>query len=250
MNIPYLNIEIEQIYSQVLSEKGRSIAVCSANAGEGVTSLALALAQRNLMAGRSTLLVDLNLYQPAIKSLLDIAVTPPSNSIDSVKNTSGVIDTDTLLPAQLITTASNNIALTGVTAPNQREYIMKLRQQGTLEHCIKDWLQQYDNVIIDTSPLNRHNARNIPAERVAAACNGSILVVLAGLTTEAMITTAISKLNTANATLLGCVFNDRDNPSLKNELIREAHRLEPQLGWFSKRLKRFLNNNSLLAMEV
>ena len=250
MSIPYHNMEIEQIYSQILSETGCSIAVCSANADEGVTSIALALAQRNLLAGRSTLLVDLNLYRPAMKNLLDIAVIPSPSSIGTAIKTSIGIDSDMLLPAQLITADNNSIALTGITAPSQRQHIMKLRQPGTLEHYLSDWLQQYDNVIIDTSPLNKINARNIPPERVAAACDGAILVVLAGHTTEAMLTAAVSKLHTTNAKLLGCVFNDRDNPSLKNELIREAERLEPKLGWLSRRFKKFLDNNRLLTLEV
>ncbi|MFT5879373.1 MAG: protein-tyrosine kinase [Moritella sp.] len=258
MNIPYQNIEIEQIYSQILSEPGTSIAVCAANSGEGVTSIALALAQRNLVAGRSTLVVDLNIYRPAIKSLLDFDVLLPlganrtGNSAENEAATSAVhsINTERLMPPQLVTTDNNTIALTGVTAPSKREHIMKLRQPGVLEKYVYNWLQQYDNVIIDTSPINRINARNIPPERVAAACDGAILVVLAGHTTEAMLSTAVSKLNTANAQLLGCIFNDHDNPSLKNELIREAERLAPRFGWLSKRLKKFLCNNRLLTLEI
>jgi protein-tyrosine kinase len=72
INIPYQNMEIEQIYAQIFSEPKRSIAICSANAGEGVTSLTLALAERHLLAGHSTLVVDLNLYRPALQSLLNI----------------------------------------------------------------------------------------------------------------------------------------------------------------------------------
>ncbi|MFT6926241.1 MAG: protein-tyrosine kinase [Psychromonas sp.] len=43
MRIPYQHIEIEQIYTQIFSDRKRAIAVCSANSGEGVTSLAIAL---------------------------------------------------------------------------------------------------------------------------------------------------------------------------------------------------------------
>jgi len=46
----------------VLGEGKRSIAISSANSGEGVSSIAQALVQRNLLAGHSTLLVDLNLH--------------------------------------------------------------------------------------------------------------------------------------------------------------------------------------------
>lgn len=242
MNISSHNMEIEQIYTQVLSIPGRSIAICSANSGEGVTSLVLALAQRNLLAGHSTLVVDLNLYRPSIKSLMGTTMAPGE--------TNTIVTTELLTPPQLITSDESNIALTGIIAPNRRENIMKLRQPGALEQCISNWLQEYDSVIIDTSPINRINANNIPPERVAAACDGAILMVLAGHTSETMVTTAANKLHTANAQLLGCVFNDYDNPSLKNELLREVQRLDSRFSWLAQHIKKFLNTNRLLTLEV
>lgn len=247
VNIPYQNMEIEQIYTQLLSNPNTSIAICSAQEGEGVTSLAFALAQRNLLAGHSTLLVDLNLYRPAIKNLLAI------KSVSTIKTPEGNNDfsvTDILTAPQLVCRTTSSIVLNGVVAPTKREHIIKIRQPGVLEQCIEEWLTQYDTVIIDSSPINRVNAQNIPPERVAAACDGAILVVLAGQTAEAAINSAVSKLKNANALLLGSVLNDRDNPTLKNELLREVRRLEPQFFWLSRPLKRMLNKIRLLALEV
>lgn len=240
-NIPYQNMEIEQIYSQLMSEPGRSIAVCSANTGEGVTSITLALAQRNLLAGCSTLVVDLNLHRPALQNLLDIRTettnlpSTPSSSIFATP--------------QLVTVNKSALAVTGITAKIARENIIKLRQPGILEACIREWSKHFDNVLIDTSPLNRINAQNIPAERVAAACDGALLVVLAGQTSEAMLSSAVNKLKTAKAQLLGSVFNDRDNPSLKTELLREVQRLDSGFSWLSRPLKNFISNNQLLNTE-
>ena len=254
MNIPYQNMEIEQIYTQLLSNPHTSLAVCAAEQGEGVTSLAFALAQRNLLAGHATLLVDLNLYRPAIKSLLPIESTPllDNQNSDSTslqpRNATHIVDL--LSTPQLVSSADSSIVLTGIVAPTKRDHIMKIRQPGVLEQCINEWLTQYDTVIIDTSPLNRVNAQNIPPERVAAACDGAILVVLAGQTSEAAINNAVTKLNNANAQLLGSVLNDRDNPTLKAELLREVERLEPRLSWLSRPLKRVLNKSRLLALEV
>jgi len=250
IHIPYQNMEVEQIYSQVLSEPGRSIAICSANAGEGVTSLTLALAQRNLLAGRSTLVVDLNLYRPALKPLLSIesASLKETGSLPSV-NLQTDMASCILPPPALLTVNQHPFAIMGITAPTRRENIMKLRQPGTLEKCISEWMKHYDAVIIDTSPLNRINAQNIPPERVAAACDGALLVVLAGHTNEAMICAAVKKIATTKAQLLGCIFNDRDNPSLKNELIRVVERMG-KCNWLTRRLKKIINNNPLLALEV
>ena len=260
MNIPYQNMEIEQIYTQLLSDPHTSIAICSAEEGEGVTSLALALAQRNLLAGHSTLFVDLNLYHPAIKSSLAIDSTetipnklqaPLQVKVHQKENENVTNNNmNSLTEPQLVSNSESPIVINGIVAPTKREHIMKLRQPGVLEKHINQWLEQYDTVIIDTSPLNRLNSQNIPAERVAAACDGSILMVLAGQTSEDSIATALTKLNNANAQLLGCVFNDRDNPKLKDELLRETQRLEPLFSWLSKPLKKIINKSRLLTLEV
>ncbi len=235
MHIPSQHIEIERIYSQVLCEGKRSIAISSANSGEGVSSIAQALVQHNLLAGHSTLLVDLNLHHPSLSSLL---------KLDESEQEVNHLDKPQLVTVQ------QSIALIGVTSPTHRSLVMKLRKPGVLEHCIVEWQQTFDAVIFDTSPINRINANNIPPERVAAACDGSLLVVLAGSTTEAMISTAVNKLNAAGAQLLACVYNDRDNPSLKNELLRELHRLEPRFRNITHHLKNWVQQNRLLSMET
>ncbi|PKF62495.1 protein SypD [Psychromonas sp. psych-6C06] len=246
MNIPYHNMEIEQIYTQLLSNPRASIAICAAEQGEGVTSLAFALAQRNLLAGHSTLLVDLNLYRPSIKSLLTFQADPTTFAGQTNKHSKRSL----LGLPQLVCSEQNSAVLNGVIAPNKRQHIMKLRQPGVLEQCIEEWLEEYDTVIIDTSPLNRINAQNIPPERIAAACDGAILCVLAGRTPEAAIDNAMVKLNSTQAQLLGCVFNDRDNPTLKQELLREVDRIKPMLNFISRPLRNMINKSRLLALEV
>lgn len=235
MQIPSQHMEIERIYSQILGGVHRSIAICSANPEEGVTSIAKALAQRNLLAGHSTLLVDLNLYHPSFNTQLELQEDTQEGLLNY---------------PQLINTGTEMTLLTGVTAPKRREAVIKLRKPGILEQCIEQWLQEFDTVIIDTSPVNRVNAQNIPPERVATACDGCLMVVLAGKTTEAMITTAVSKLRFAGANLLGCIINDSDNPPLKTELLREVDRLGPKVNWFSSRLRKWINNSRILSLEI
>lgn len=220
MFIPPQNIEIQQIYSRLLGKGKQSISISSASSGEGVTSVAIALAQHNLLAGHSTLLVDLNLHHPELDTLLDLEPNLSENQ--------GLLD-----HPRLVCTQSNNAALTGVIAPNRRDLMMKLRKPGVLEQCIREWQETYDTVIIDTSPLNQFNSNNIPPERVAAACDGCVLIVLAGQSDENMVSSAVNALKSAEAELLGCVYNDRDNPSLKAELIRETKRLTPRFSHIS-----------------
>jgi Mrp family chromosome partitioning ATPase len=236
ITIPVQNMEIERIYSQLLATDYRSIAVTSCRSGEGVTSLTLALAQRNLLAGRSTLIVDLNLYRPCLIPLLQLEADMNSRSL--------------FKPPQLMTTVSQSLALTGIDTPQGREKLVKLRKPGILEQQIDDWLKSYDTVLLDTSPLGRVNANNLPAERVAAASQATLLVVLSGDTTKAMVSAAKERLESAGAQLAGCVLNDRFNPPLKQELLREIHRITPRFDRLRNRLSRWLNNNRLLSLEV
>ncbi|OUS11952.1 hypothetical protein A9Q89_07260 [Gammaproteobacteria bacterium 53_120_T64] len=236
------HMEIEQIYSRLLSCGQRALSICAANPGEGVTSVALALAQRNLLAGKSTLLVDFNCYRPTLKPLLSLGG-------NSAKHPEEMLFSAAAEP-QLLGSAEGELAITGIPCPQRREFIMTLRKPGMLEQCIEQWLQNYDSILFDTSALNRSNGNNIPPERVAAACDGAVLVVLAGSTTEAMAASAITRLQDGGAQLLACIYNDRDNPSLKNELLRELNRLEPRFKGIVRYLGAWLRNNRLLAMSI
>ncbi len=65
MTIPATHVEIEQIYLQSEQKGHRSICVVGCKSEEGVTSVASSLAERLILAGYSTLYVDLNLFKPA-----------------------------------------------------------------------------------------------------------------------------------------------------------------------------------------
>lgn len=237
MHIPPQNMEIEKIYSQLLGKNNRAIAVCSANQGEGVSSIALALAHRSLLAGHTTLVVDFNLYRPSLYKLL---------TLDGP-----LVENEGYDKPQLVTVQQQQpIALIGITAPTRRDLVIKLRKPGVLEEFIIEWKKAFDTIIFDTSPVNRINANNIPAERVAAACDGCLLVVLAGNTSEAMVSSAVEKLENANTKLLGCIFNDRDNPPLRDELLREAQRLESCFGSLARRISNWIRKSHLLSMEI
>ena len=236
MHIQETSVEIDRIHSQLSDKDIRSVAITSANSGEGVSSISLALAQRSLLAGHSTLLVDLNIYHPSIKSALNLCDVTSEPSL--------------FKQPELVYLENTSIVVTGISAPTQRAAIMKLRQHGVLEQCIQEWKKSFDRVIIDTSPFNRVNANNITPERVAAACDGCLVIVLAGSTTESMIVSAIDKLNSASAHIIGCVLNDRDNPSLKNELIRETKRLRPHFNWLANHLESWISKNNFLDLEV
>jgi len=230
------SIELQRIYNFVTSQNLRSVALTECNSGEGISSLALALAQRHLLAGFKTLVVDLNLYRPSLQPVLDVQETKQN---------------DLLFPSpQLMMPQGQQIALTGVAPSNGRTPLMKLRSSGLLRNAIQKWQQEFDLVIVDTSPLNRINANNIPAEQAAAACDGAILVVLAGQTSQAEVNEGMARLKEAGANLSGCVLNDQYNPSLKTEMLREVNRLKQCSTWLGRFCHKVIANNRLLALDV
>lgn len=228
-------MEIEAIYAKLTMMNYRSLVLTAANSGEGVTSVASALAQRYLLAGRSTLVVDLNLYHPNLNALLPLAQSG---------------DKQMLLDApQLVSESGSMNPLVGIVAPKDRAAIMKLRNPGILEGYLQHWYKHYDMVIIDASPINRVNGGNIPAERIASACDACIMVVLAGHTRDDMIVEACGRLEHAEVNFIGCILNDRDNPSLKDELIYQAKRMEKRFTRLSLLLQSYIRKNQFLSLD-
>lgn len=236
MLIPPMTVEIDRVYSQLMAEGQRTLAIVSANPGEGTTSIALSLTQRCLLAGHKTILVDLNLHHPALQASL--MLEQPKKSLELLSS------------PDLVNTQNHDIAVPGITAPSNREHALKLRKPGVLEHCIEQLKHDYDVIIFDTSAINRVNASNIPAERVAAACDGALMVVLSGITSETMVATAIDKLRHGGAQILACIMNDQFNPPLKSEILRQIARLKPRMSKLSTWLEKRISKNTFLSLEV
>ncbi|WP_104403031.1 chromosome partitioning protein ParA [Vibrio penaeicida] len=115
--------------------------------------------------------------------------------------------------------------ISGVNAPSEKAEIMGFRQPHMLKQKIELWLRDYDRVIIDTSPISQLNANNIPAETIAGCCDGTVLMLMAGKTNHAELSSAMHHLSDNNANLLGTVINDLHHPSLSDELCRQLNRL-------------------------
>ncbi len=235
MLIPAQNVEMERIYQHVCNSEAHSIAFTAASASEGVTSIAQSLTQRLLLAGQSVVLIDLNLYRPNVFTLLDYVDTDSCSSL--------------LSPPSLVNTKDSNAPFIGITAPTQKASVFQLRKPGVLERCIEELRHTFDYIICDTTPVNRINSQNIPADRVAAACDACYLVVKAGDANHSKVHAASSRLIGANANMIGCVFNDMHNPSLRSELLRESARLDSAFPRAAEWLKRKIYDNHFLSID-
>ena len=251
--IPEQHLELEYIYNATLAKGLRSLAVTSANSGEGVSAVLTSLAYRNLYAGRSTLIVDFNLFRPNIRQQFSL----PADTISSSDTAITTYDNKQLsnikqqLPSpQLIEHGKSQAPLAVITPNPCKTTLLQLREPGTIEEMIECWKKDYDSILFDTSAINSANWSNLPAQRAAAASDGTLLVILSGHTTETMLATAAKKLTNAGAVIVGCVLNDRDNPQLNYELIREADRIERVFPRLSAWLKEKVHNTHMLNLEI
>jgi len=229
--IPFEYKELEAVYGSTLGRGYNVVAVASAEPGEGVSTLAYALAQRCEAAGRNTLLIDLNLFHPSLDARFGVA-------------RQDWIEPDGSLRIEAGQAPGSNLTL--LAAPNNGVGAIRLREKTVLEQKIAVWREQFDAIIIDTSAINAVNRGNIPAETVCANCDGTIMVVLAGQTTQTSLRLAYSRLSSAGAKLLGTVINDRSNPSLGTELIRETLRFNSLLPTVMGKMRDYFRNSAFL----
>lgn len=225
-------LEFEQVYMQTLGMGVRTIAVCASNSGEGVSTLACALAQRHQQSGFLTLLVDMNMFRPSLNQRFDLERV--SWQAQATSFSKAVIQ---ITPGLDVLTASE--------APASG-----FRQINIIQAMLEQWLSHYDAVIIDTSPLNAINRHNIPAELLCACVQGTLLVVKTAITRQEELKEAVSRLQAFKVSIFGVVMNDIAFPTLQSEMQRETRRLEKYFPRLARKCSAWLNKRHLLNIRV
>ncbi|MBD1564391.1 chromosome partitioning protein ParA [Vibrio sp. S12_S33] len=231
MCIPATHAEIEQIYMAAELADCHSLCITACQTGEGVTSVASALAERYLLAGHQTLLVDLNLFNPAFRNL-ELTINSNQQQEYWIEN------------------KETHQLFTGLAIPNERATQLAYKDPNTMAKAVAGWMSKFDRVIVDTSPLLQVNKGNIPAQSVASACDKTILVVMGGATTSGQISTAMNLLQSEKIDFLGSVLNIKNQPPLSQELVRELDRIPfiPQ-SW-RERINHWLLKNNFLSVSA
>lgn len=221
--IPANYTEIDTLYRQIVAKKARCFAVSSAAAGEGATTLCYSLARRASRAGRTVLMIDLNVFKPSLGQLLGVdpvAWSPHDGSYNDAIVSFGA-DGMSVLPAP------ETVSLSG-----------GFREVEAMKGMLDDLRTRYDLILLDIAPILVTNARNVPPLTACRATGAVLLSVMMRKTKQVDLERAAAVLEDERITVLGIAVNDRDNPSLGNELEREARRLET----FSKGLSGFFQN--------
>lgn len=234
IKLPINYLEIEEIYSNSVGKGMRTIAVASANPEEGCSTLAYAICKRSQADKKRTLLVEMNMLHPELSDIaghINADWYPDPKSADRC-----IIHTDEshfdILPAPAETDA------------------LRFRNQAHMHKLVEHWLEKYDVIVFDPSPINARNRHNIPAEAVCALADGTILMIMAGETGQTQFKAALDRLVHNDVSLIGVVYNDFKNPRLADEICRETHRLDNWLPNLMSRLRKHIKRSPFFNIDI
>ncbi|WP_057831846.1 tyrosine-protein kinase family protein [Colwellia sp. TT2012] len=228
--LPIHYAEVEAIYNQTIGSGYKTLAVTSAIAGEGKTTIAQAIVERAQVVGKKVLLVEMNTFNPALSEKLLMSMN------------------NHVAENEIIAIESKGYSL--LPAPQNIRDVLQYRESKFLLDAIKRWLVDFDCIIFDTSALTSLNQSNIAAEIISEVCQGTILVIEAGRTPASSIQESIEKLKNKKVNLIGSVLNDKSNPSLLVELQRESHRLNWLCPVLMSKLRKKLASTVLLNVSI
>lgn len=228
--LPIHYAEVEAIYNQTIGNGYKTLAITSATAGEGKTTIAQAIVERAQVVGKRVLLVDMNTFNPDLSRKLAI----PSKQSTSNNNIVDIKDKGySLLPA-----------------PGKLNEILQYRETELLLASLQAWQADFDCIIFDTSALTSLNQSNIPAEMISEVCQGTVMIIEAGKTPASLIQESVDKLKQRKVNLIGSIINDKSNPSLLTEMQRETYRLNHIFPTLMAKLRKALASSILFSVSV
>jgi capsular exopolysaccharide synthesis family protein len=172
--------------------KGAVIQFTSSQASEGKSTTSLILAQLFARFGRKTLLIDADLRKPSVHALLGIE--RPSAGLVEV-----LLGHVTFDEAKIETVRENlSILSVGRLPPNPLE----LLSSGGLRDLIDACRNEYSLVIIDSSPL----LGLADSAEIAKIVDATVFVVEANRTSLAQARTAVNRLQSVGANIIGAVL--------------------------------------------
>jgi capsular exopolysaccharide synthesis family protein len=169
----------------------RTLAVSSADKGEGKTTTSANLAFALASAGKRTLLVDADLRRPRLHELLDLPREPGLSQL--------LYDNGRSLDPFATSLNDLHVVPGGEDVPNPAE-LMGSKRMGRL---IEDLQEQFDYVIFDTPPVLLFS----DALGLASQCDGTLLVASADKTDGRAFDHAVELLHGVEADVLGAVLN-------------------------------------------
>src|SRR5271157_5727592 len=177
----------------------RVVMIASALPGEGKTSLASHLATSLARSGQKTLLIDADLRCPSIHRLFDLTPNP---------GLSELLRGEVALNDVIVFTAVEELKV--ITAGQCDPQTLRILSQGGLGGLFARLKEQYDFVIVDSSPILAVADAQIVAQQVDAV----LFSILADVSRKTKILTAYQRIAALGVKVLGAVVtgsHDRSN---------------------------------------
>jgi len=168
----------------------RVVMITSALSGEGKTSLASHLATSLARSGKKTLLIDADLRSPSIHRLFDLTPEP---------GLSELLRGETALEDAVASTAIQELKV--ITAGKVDHLTLRILSQGGMGSLFTRLKEQFDFVIVDTSPILPVADGLIIAQQADAV----LFSILTDVSRKTKIFAAYQRLTTLGAKVLGAV---------------------------------------------
>lgn len=182
-----------QLMMRWFSEGFKSLAIVSANAGEGGSYLAANLAIVFSQLGERTLLVDANLREPRQHTIFNLKENRGLSDIIAGRAGLDVI-------TQVDSFVDLSVLGAGTVPPNPQE----LLNRASFTEFMNQAIGQYDVVLVDTTPATI----TADAQATVARCGGALLVSRLNHTRLSDLTEVRDQIAVTGARVVGAVIND------------------------------------------
>ncbi|WP_310620827.1 P-loop NTPase family protein [Flexibacterium corallicola] len=226
------SLEIERIFAASLGNGIRTVGFAAPQWDSGTTSLAKALASRSALAGRKTLYLDLS-----------------GPIIDDTKSIVTGWQPHLMGPGQAIETNPKTPYDQLVLRANEAD-ALAIRDADKLTAALNSDLVRYRSIIVDLPPIPKSDPAALPSTIGAAACDGVFLLSMVGGVTSENVMLGHEAIEASGATPLGLILNDRDYPTLGQEMAREALRLRKVFPRLANGLARRALNSRFLNSRL
>lgn len=197
--------EVEDIHTRTFGRGARTIGITAPREKSGVTTVAKSLATRCALSGQKSLLVDMS------RSPNDKRVTDDHGLSDDTAQ------------GQNIWRARGGYDVLPINPSGADKY--RFRDARSLQEMLKTDLGQYEQVVVDLSPVPDPGLSSVPAGIGAAACDAVVLVCRTYAVTQTAVESAVKNLADNEAKIAGLVMNDQNAPTIAQEMLREMDRI-------------------------
>lgn len=173
----------------------RGIALCSPSAKSGTTFVAVNLAVSLARTGMKTLLIDANLRDPAVHTMI-----VPSREMPSLKSV--LVDPEGDFGAIIQEEVMPNLSL--IYSGGKSVYAQELLSGSRFKSLIDLCQREFDVTIVDTPAGNT----NADGRRIAAVVRHAIILARKDWTYVSDIRTLINELQSVSVNVVGTIYNE------------------------------------------